>query len=196
MSEKDIIFFQEMMSEYSLSAEAELRLSELIEEKKRMWMEERKRDVALVSKLEPKYIKCPYSVEERKKILEWIERHQYDAKALAVALWLSGGIAPQDIINLRKEDCCGDRNMVVAMGCRKKNSKKWERAEIVQKALNLHPEELEFVFMFQKDSEWKKLKGSSIQMKLYNICDEIGIVYKSFHKDAAIKFDNNERHIF
>ena len=189
MSEKDTMFFQGIMSEYSLSAEAERRLLKLIEEKKELWLEERERGVAPVSKSGTKYIKCPYSVEERKKILEWIERHQYDAKALAVALWLSGGIAPQDIINLRKEDCCGIKNMHAAVRFEKMISQKWEKTEIVRKALNLHPESLEFVFMFQKGSEWKKLKGSTIQMKMYHICDEIGISYKTFHKNEAVYYD-------
>lgn len=168
------------MNEYSISEKDELRSK---------WLEESERAASAVPILGIKYIKCPYSFEEREKILEWIDLHQYDAKALAVALWLSGGITPQEIINLRKEDYQCFKNLDTTMVCEKRSFLKWNTMEIMWKALKLHPEGLEFVFMAQKGAEWKKLKGNSIQMKMYHLCDELGIIYKPFHKNEAIQYD-------
>lgn len=177
------------MNEYCISGKEDIHQLDCMEKASQKWMLERERIAAVDSKFGVKYIRCPHSIEEREKIMEWIDQHQYDAKSLAVALWLSGGIAPQEIINLRKEDYRYLKNMDTTMVCEKRSFQKWNTIEIMWKALKLHPKELEFVFMSQKGADWKKLKGTSIQMKMYHICDEIGITYKPFHKNEAIQYD-------
>lgn len=141
--------------------------------------------------MEMKYIRFPYSYKERELVMEWIYGHSSDVKALAVALWFDGGITPQEIINLRREDCRIGEAVNETEGSYKKTNQRWSREEIVRRALKLHPEDLEFVFMYQKGAAWKKLNGSSIQMKLYNICDAVGITYKSVRKNEAAAFDGN-----
>lgn len=171
----------QMMNESCISEKEKLHLLDCMEKAGGKWMVGRERIADTDSKFGIKYIRCPFSIEEREKIMEWIDLHQYDAKALAVALWLSGGIAPLEITNLRRADYQSAKSMDIVMES--------EKREIIRKALKLHPEGLEFVFMAQKGAEWKKLKGNSIQMKLYHICDEIGIIYKPFHKNEAIQYD-------
>lgn len=140
------------------------------------------------SKLGKKYIKCPYSDSERELIMKYIDENMpVDVKALAVQLLLTGQLSVQTIINLRREDCQNCNVIAEIKGCDQGNFQKWNRMEIIQKALSLHPEGMEFVFMYQKGTEWKKLNGSSIQMKLYNICDVVGITYKSIRKKEAIQ---------
>ena len=169
------------MNEYCISEKEDIHHLDCMEKSSQKWMLERERIAAVDSKFGIKYIRCPYSIEEREKIMEWIDQHQYDAKSLAVALWLSGGITPQEITNLRKAAYQDAKSIDIVMES--------EKREIVRKALKLHPEGLEFVFMAQKGAEWKKLKGNSIQMKMYHLCDELGIIYKPFHKNEAIQYD-------
>lgn len=193
MNEKDILIIQRMMAEHSLSAETERRLLKMLEEGRREWTEEkRERPVVTTEGSRPgiTYIDCPYSRGEKEKIMEWIRKHGgHDEKALAVALWLSGGIAPREIANLRTEDWKDGKTAGESPGYDRGTSWQRNRGEIMKNVLKLHPDGLKYVFMRRKGSEWAKLKSGSLQMKMYNICDELGIVYKSFHQNEAIRYD-------
>lgn len=132
----------------------------------------------------------PYSERETNLITEWIEDHPSDTRALAIGLWLSGGLSPLQIINLKKADCWGedstdnktiefDRNIF----------RMWQRANYIMKAIKLHPEDAKYVFMVKKDGNWKKLTDKSLPIKLYYICQDIGIKYKAFHLNEMIVED-------
>lgn len=125
-----------------------------------------------------RYIKNPYSREETERVMEWINRHPADPASLAVAMWFTGGLAPQEIINLRPPHGTEWDSLQRAGG--------WRKAELVQRAMALYREEPEFVFMGRDGSRWKKLNGNCLQIKLYNICRKAGITYRKIHMDEAI----------
>ena len=90
-------------------------------------------------------------------------------------MWLfSGDISIKQIVNLKKKNCNEDV------------LKKWNSKKIIEKALQLHPEEEEYIFMVKKEGRWTKLTVRGVQIKLYYICEEIGIEYKKIHRDDAI----------
>lgn len=129
-----------------------------------------------------RYIDNPYSPEETKSIMDWIEEHSdIDVRALAVGLWLTGNISPEEIVALRKEDCWDSGS-----GIEKGMFKECARQRFVTEANKHHPDEEQYVFMVRKDGRWKRLNERSLQIKLYYICQDIGIVYRAFHKNEAI----------
>lgn len=135
-------------------------------------------------------ISNPYSEQDTNLIMEWIEDHSDDTRALAVGLWLSGGLSPLQIINLKKDECWGNTNTsdkIVEIDRNIFNI--WQRANYIRKAIKLHPEEDKYVFMISKDGVWKKLTERSLPIKLYYICQDIGIKYKAFHHNEMIVYD-------
>lgn len=132
----------------------------------------------------------PYSEQDTDRIMEWIEDHSSDTRALAVGLWLSGGLSPLQIINLKKDGCWGNTNTADKTVELDRNIfNMWQRANYIRKAIGLHPEEDKFVFMVNKDGVWKKLTKRSLPIKLYYICQDIGIKYKAFHLNEMIVED-------
>jgi len=121
------------------------------------------------------YIDNPFSSNETALVREWINRHPKDIRGLAVGLWLlSGDISIKQIVNLKKKKCNGDV------------LNKWSSKKIIEKALQLNPEDEEYVFMVKKEGRWTKLTVQGVQMKLYYICEEIGIEHKRIHRDDAV----------
>lgn len=129
-----------------------------------------------------RYIDNPYSPEETECIMNWIESHSdADTRALAVGLWFTSNISPEEIINLRKVDCWGSKN-----GMEKGIFKESARLRLVSKAFKLHPEDEQYIFMVKKDGRWRKLNERSLQIKLYYICQDLEITYRAFHKNETI----------
>jgi len=131
---------------------------------------------------ENKYIDNPYSEEETERIMKWIEEHSdTDIRALAVGLWLTGNISPEEIIGLKKDDCWNSDN-----GIEKGIFKEDEKKKYVTEAFKLHPDEEQYIFMLKKEGRWRRLNERSLQIKLYYICRSIGITYRAFHKNEII----------
>lgn len=129
-----------------------------------------------------KYIDNPYSPEETKIIMDWIIKNP-DTRALAVGLWLTGNISPEEIVVLKQEDCWEyDNDLVVGKGIFEERAK----LRFVTEAFKMHPADEQYVFMVKKDGRWKKLNERSLQIKLYYICQDIGITYRAFHKNETI----------
>ena len=120
------------------------------------------------------YIKNPYSAEETEKIIEWIELHPDDIRGMAIGLWFTGDVSLLEIANLKREECHKDI------------FKKWKRARFVAKALELHPKNKDYVFMAINDGKLEKLTPQSFQMKLYHVCNRLGINYKKINRDEAM----------
>lgn len=134
-----------------------------------------------------RHICNPYPEGDTELIMEWIEDHPSDTRSLAIGLWLSGGLCPMQIINLKKEDCWGNNDMGDRnIGYDRNIFNVWQRANYIRKAIKLHPEEDKYVFMVKKDGNWKKLTERSLQIKLYYICQDIGIKYRAFHLNEAV----------
>lgn len=121
-----------------------------------------------------RYIDNPYTEEETARIKEWIEIHPYDTRGLALGLWFSGNLSAGQIVNLKRKDC------------HKGLLEKWEKGRLTEKALKLQPEDGEYVFMVEKRGRWEKLTAKGLQIKLYCICEGLGIGYKKIQKDEAI----------
>ena len=120
------------------------------------------------------YIKNPYSAEETEKIKEWIELHPDDIRGMAIGLWFTGDVSLLEIANLKREECHKDI------------FKKWKRARFVAKALELHPKNKDYLFMAINDGKLEKLTPQSFQMKLYHVCNRLGINYKKINRDEAM----------
>lgn len=130
-----------------------------------------------------KYIENPYSPEETNKIMEWVENNFSDVRGLAVALWLSCDISPEEIVTLKKDDCWeNDKDLVIGKGIFVDSQK----LRYVTEAFKLHPANEQYVFMIKKDGRWRKLNERSLQIKLYYMCQDIGITFRAFHKNEAI----------
>lgn len=134
------------------------------------------------------YIENPYTQEETEKIMKWTGEHPADMRGLALNLWFLKGISLTEIVNLTKDDCWkGTKNNIMKFD--RDLFKVSTRSQIVWKALWLHSKEVQQVFVIPKEdnSGWKKLTELGLQRKLCYICQDIGIVYKSIHKNEAIK---------
>lgn len=79
-----------------------------------------------------------------------------------------------EIVNLKKDDCY--------KGILK------ERKEIVEKALNMHPMSGEYIFMDMKKGRLERLTTKGLQVKLYNICEVLGIRYKKIEKSEVFYY--------
>lgn len=129
------------------------------------------------------YIDNPYSPEQVKKIIGWVENHFSDPRGLAVALWFSSNISPEEIVSLKKENCWEDSNgMREGRGIFEESA----RLRIVSEAFKLHPEDEQYIFMVKKDGRWRRLNEKSLQIKLYYICQDLKITYRAFHKNESI----------
>ncbi len=139
-----------------------------------------------------RFIDNPYADDETEMIKDWVEDHPYDVRGLAVGLWLSGGITPEAIINLRIEDCQGrgrNADELIYMGALavdKAIFQQWDRFRIVKRAMDQHQGQLPYVFMYHGKSGWHKLNGNAIQMKMVHICRSTGITYKGFSNNEVI----------
>ena len=120
------------------------------------------------------YIDNPYTVEETEKIREWIDSHTNDIRGLALGLWFNGDVSLAEITNLKKEDA------------RKGIFKKWKKARFISKALELHSQRRDYVFMVINDGQLEKLTAQGLMMKLYHVCNKLGIKYKKINKDEAM----------
>ena len=132
------------------------------------------KDYLMCSGREIQYIDNPYTDAETEKIKEWIEMHLDDTRGLAIGLWFCGETSLEEIANLKKEDC----HISIF--------KKWERALIISRALNLHPKNEKFVFMEIKEKRLEKLTPQGFQLKLYHICNKLGIKYKRINRTEAM----------
>ncbi len=128
----------------------------------------------LGSKIVIQYINNPYTPEETERIKEWIELHPDDIRGMAIGLWFTGDVSLLEIANLKREECHKDI------------FKKWKRARFVAKALELHPQNKDYVFMAINDGKLEKLTPQSFQMKLYHVCNRLGINYKKINRDEAM----------
>lgn len=149
-----------------------------------------------------KLIDCPYSYNEQVAITQWIVSHSSDVRGLACGLWLIGGdgLSPDRIINMKKQDAW----KYGMEGLNEQNAdndifdfdpaadRAKARESVIKKALSLHPEETSYVFMLPKKESvgWKKLSGSTLQIKMNWICSSLNIPFKSFHGNEAITFNN------
>ena len=130
----------------------------------------------LGSKIVIQYINNPYTPEETERIKEWIELHPDDIRGMAIGLWFTGDVSLLEIANLKREECHKDI------------FKKWKRARFVAKALELHPKNKDYVFMAINDGKLEKLTPQSFQMKLYHVCNRLGIEYKRINRNEAMLY--------
>lgn len=128
----------------------------------------------LGSKIVIQYINNPYTPGETERIKEWIELHPSDIRGLALGLWFAGDVSMEEIANMKMED--GHKDIF----------RKWKRARFIINALKLHPENKDYVFMAINDGRLEKLTPQSFQMKLYHICNRLGIGYKKINRNEAI----------
>lgn len=141
-----------------------------------------------------RFIDNPYTAEETAVIREWVEDHPFDVRGLAVSLWLSGGIAPEAIINLRTSDCWSggrDTHELIHMGniaVDRSIFQQWDRFRIVKRAMELHQAKQPYVFMVYDRNQWSKLNGNAIQLKMFHICRNLGIRYRKFSNNEIILF--------
>lgn len=120
------------------------------------------------------YIDNPYSSEEIEKIKEWIELHPKDIRGLALGLWFAGDVSLAEIANLKKEDA------------NKGILRKYKRARFITRALKLHSQRGDYVFMVINDGQWEKFTPQGFMMKLYHICNKLGIKYKRINRNEAM----------
>lgn len=130
----------------------------------------------LGSKIVIQYINNPYTPEETERIKEWIELHSDDIRGMAIGLWFTGDVSLLEIANLKREECHKDI------------FKKWKRARFVAKALELHPKNTDYVFMIINDGRWEKLTVQGFMMKLYHVCNRLGIEYKRINRNEAMLY--------
>ena len=128
----------------------------------------------LGSKIVIQYINNPCTREETERIKEWIELHPSDIRGLALGLWFAGDVSMEEIANMKMED--GHKDIF----------RKWKRARFIINALKLHPENKDYVFMAINDGRLEKLTPQSFQMKLYHICNRLGLEYKRINRNEAI----------
>ena len=128
----------------------------------------------LGSKIVIQYINNPYTPEETERIKEWIELHPSDIRGLALGVWFAGDVSMEEIANMKMED--GHKDIF----------RKWKRARFIINALKLHPENKDYVFMAINDGRLEKLTPQSFQMKLYHICNRLGLEYKRINRNEAI----------
>lgn len=140
------------------------------------------------------YIDNPYSIEEMEDIMAWVDRNPTDARGLAVGLWLSGRISPEEIINLKKEclDDVGAASTGNLPAIKMPDSDRYlkltsVRKRMIDSALALQSNNgMEYIFMVEKEHRWRKLTKKTLQIKLYYICEDLGIKYKAFHINDVI----------
>lgn len=139
-----------------------------------------------------RFIDNPYTIKETETIREWVEDHPNDVRGLAAGLWLSGGLSPQAILNLKTDACWGGTmDRLIHMGdivIDRSLFQRWDRFRIVKRAIDQHQKGLPYVFMFYEKNEWHKLNGNAIQIKMFHICRNLDITYKRFSNNEIILF--------
>ena len=123
-----------------------------------------------------KYIDNPYSAEETEKIKEWVDLHPRDIRGLAIGLWLTGNVSLMEIANLKKKDV--HKGLFI----------KWERARLISKALQMNPQNGNYVFMVINEGNLEKLTAQGLMMKLYHVCNRLGIDYKRVNRNEAMLY--------
>ena len=123
-----------------------------------------------------KYIDNPYSAEETEKIKEWVDLHPRDIRGLAIGLWLTGNVSLMEIANLKKKDV--HKGLFI----------KWERARLISKALQMNPQNENYVFMVINEGNLEKFTAQGLMMKLYHVCNRLGINYKRINKNEAMLY--------
>lgn len=148
----------------------------------------------LESERETNYRENPYSIEEMEDLMAWIDRNEDDVRGLAVGLWLSGGISPEEIINLKKEclEDSGTNSTGELTAIKKPGTDRYLRLTSIRKrlldsALAIQSDnEADYIFMVKKEDKWRMLTKKSLQIKLYYMCEDLGIKYKAFHCNDII----------
>lgn len=130
----------------------------------------------LGSKSGVQYIHNPYTPEETERIKEWIELHPDDIRGLALGLWFTGNVSLVEIANLKKEDA------------HKGIFRKWEKARFISKALELNPKNGNYVFMMINEGNLEKFTAQGLMMKLYHVCNRLGIDYKRVNRNEAMLY--------
>lgn len=141
-----------------------------------------------------RYGKNPYTPEEMQKITEWLDQNTDDIRALAVDMWLCGGITPEEIVRLRTgwlmdiDGPCAMNPTVI-----KKNEAEdylpftGRRSRIIQDALKIQEGSgNEYIFMINDDWGWKNMSEKCIQLKMAVICRFLDIRYRPFKWTDAI----------
>lgn len=143
------------------------------------------------------YIDNPYTAAEVKAIVDRIKRNPQDIRGLSVWLWLTGDISPEEIVRMKKQDLRdSDGNVTDKPTVIKKSDAErylpltGERREIISHVQEACADSnLEYVFVIKKEGKSKRLTNKSLQIKLYYICQEIGIKYRAFHYNDTIICD-------
>lgn len=138
----------------------------------------------------------PYTIEEVRKITEWIDSNPHDMRGLAVGLWLASDISPEEIVSLKKENLMNsDGVCTVNPTVIKKNETEdyisitERRRKIVSDALDIHAgRDLEYIFMSEGRDGWKKMLARCLPLKMSHICRDIDITYKPFRCADAIRW--------
>lgn len=126
--------------------------------------------VALDRKIQ--YIDNPFTIEQTEQIRQWLNIHDDNCRNLCLTLFFAGGLSMSEIVNLKKDDC--HRGILK------------EKEEIVEKALNMHPMRGEYIFMDMKKGRPERLTTKGLQVKLYNICEVLGIEYKKIDRHGVL----------
>ncbi len=143
-----------------------------------------------------RYIDNPYA-DEGKIIIDWVKEHPKDIRGLAVWFWMEGSICPAEIVRLKLQDLRDQEGNVTdkPTAIKKTDADRYlpltgERGKIISLVQEACADsDLEYVFVTKKENKWKRLTDKSLQIKLYYICQEIGIKYKAFHYNDTIVYD-------
>ena len=91
-----------------------------------------------------------------------------------MGLWFAGDVSFAEIATLKKEDA------------NKGILRKYKRARFITRALKLHSQRGDYVFMVINDGQWEKFTPQGFMMKLYHICNKLGIKYKKINRNEAM----------
>lgn len=133
------------------------------------------------------YIENPYSSAEVEYIKLWIDRHPDDIRGLALGYYFTTDISLEEIVCMEKvkqEENCEIATNIVKIN--KNVNIGREKANFVARALKICPKEERFVFMDKKNGRWEKLNEKGITLRLYHICQELGIPYHSIGKRETL----------
>lgn len=122
------------------------------------------------------YIYNIYTSEEAEKIKEYLELNFNDNRNVALRLWFAGNLSLVEIANLKKEDAY------------KGIFRQGEKAKLISKALELNPKNGNYVFMKINKESLEKITAQGLMMKLYHICNKLGIEYKMMNRNVAILY--------
>lgn len=133
------------------------------------------------------FIDNPYSFSETESIKVWIDRHPDDIRGLALGYFFTTDVSLTEIVHMEKAD--QSENSLISPDIVKINKNvriSKEKARIISKALKKCPPKEMNIFMVQKRGKWQKLNEKGIQLRLYHICQELGITYRPIGKNEAL----------